>query len=60
MLHLFGVGRLWAYYNGLSTVSVAFLGGIEFACMALVIYWVLGIAPDTRPHRSKSPWIPEV
>ncbi len=59
-LHLFGVGHLWTVYNGLSTLEVGLVGGGEFALMALVIYWVLGLGPDARLHRPKSPWIPEV
>jgi hypothetical protein len=59
-LHIFGLGHLWAVDNGLSTLEVALAGGAEFVLMALVIYWLLGVGPDPRPHRSKSPWIPEV
>lgn len=57
-LHLLGVGHLWAIYNGLSTLVVGLVGGAEWVCMALVIYWVLGVGPDVRPERPKSRWTP--
>ncbi len=57
-LQIFGVGRLWTVYNGLSTLVVGLVGGVEWVCMALVIYWVLGVGPDVRPQRPKSRWIP--
>jgi hypothetical protein len=57
-IHMFGVGYLWAIYNGLPTLVVGFVSGAELVCMALVIYWVLGVGPDARSHSAKSPWIP--
>jgi hypothetical protein len=59
-LYLFGVGHLWAVYDGLSTLEVMLVGGVGFVCLGLANYWVLGIRPDLRPRRSKSPWIPEI
>ena len=59
-LYLFGVGHLWAVYGGLSTLEVMIVGGMGFICMGLVTYWVLGIGPDLRPRRTKSPWTPEI
>jgi hypothetical protein len=59
-LYLFGVGHLWAVYGGLSTPEVMLVGGMGFICMGLVTYWVLGIGPDLRPRRPKSPWTPEI
>jgi len=59
-LHLLGVGHLWAVYNGLSTLVVGLVGGAEWVCMALVIYWVLGVGPDMRSHHSRSRWIPKL
>ena len=57
-LHLLGVGHLWAVYNGLSTLAVGLVGGVEWGCMALFIYWILGVGPDLRRHHSPSSWIP--
>lgn len=58
LLHVVGVGHLWAVYNGLSTTMVGLLGGAEWGFMGLVIYWVLGVGPDLHAHRPRSPWIP--
>ena len=60
VLHLLGVGHLWAVYNGLSTLVVGLVGGAEWGCMALVIYWVLDVGPDLRSHHSRSRWIPRL
>jgi len=57
-LHLFGVGHLWSVYNGLSTLAVGLVGAVEWGCMALFIYWILGVGPDLRRHLSPSSWIP--
>jgi flagellar biosynthesis protein FlhB len=57
-LHLFGVGHLWAAYNGFSTLEATLLGGAEWLCMALIIYRALGIGPDARSNHSQSRWIP--
>jgi hypothetical protein len=57
-LHLFGVGHLWSVYNGLSTLAVGLVGAVEWGCMALFIYWILGVGPDLRHHLSPSSWIP--
>jgi hypothetical protein len=57
-LHVLGVGHLWLIYNGLSTIEVGIIGGAEWGCMALLIYWVLGIRPDVRRQHPKSRWIP--
>jgi hypothetical protein len=59
-LYLLGVGHLWAVYGGLSTLEVMLVGGMGFICLGLVNYWVLGIRPDLRPRRAKSPWFPEI
>jgi Na+/proline symporter len=59
LLHLLGVGHLYSIYsNGLGTFEIGFLGGLEFGCMSLAIYWVLGVAPDVRRQHSRSRWIP--
>jgi uncharacterized membrane protein len=58
-LHLFGVGHLWAVYNGLSILEVGFISGAEILCLALTIYWVLGVGPDDGRH-FRSPWIPKI
>ena len=60
VMHLLGVGHLWAVYNGLSTLVVGLVGGAEWGCMALVIYWVLDVGPDLRSHQSRSRWIPRL
>jgi hypothetical protein len=59
-LQMFGVGRLWMLYNGLSTLVVGLVGAAEWVCMVLVIYWVLGVGPDVRRHAPKSRWTPTV
>lgn len=58
VLHILGVGHLWSIYGGLSTIEVGLIGGAEWVCMALVIYWVLGVRPNVRSQRPKSRWIP--
>ena len=58
VLHLLGLGHLWAVYDGLPTLVAGLVGGAEWVCMALVIYWVLGVGPDVHTHRSRSRWIP--
>jgi hypothetical protein len=57
VVHLLGVG--WVYYaaGGLSLLEVGPVLGIEWGCMAVVIYWVLHTGPDLR-QRPKSPWTP--
>jgi hypothetical protein len=59
-VYVFGVGYLWTIYGGLSTAEIALIAFLWWICMALVIYWMLGIGPDLRRHRGKSPWVPEL
>ena len=47
-VHVLGVGYLWHLEDGFSTIGVAIVGTAEWICMALVIYWLLGITPDFR------------
>lgn len=56
-IHFAGVGHLFSV-RAPSTLALAAICGIEMGCMALVIYWVLGVGPDLRSGRSRSPWIP--
>jgi hypothetical protein len=53
-----GVGHLWATYNGLSTLIVALVGSGEWALMAVVLHWIIGVEPNLHPWRSRSRWIP--
>jgi hypothetical protein len=57
-VHLLGVGHFYYVGGGLSTVEVAVVGGIEWGCMAVVIYKVLRATPDLRQRHPRSPWTP--
>lgn len=58
LVHGLGLGYLYSTGQGLSTLEVSLVSGLAFGCMALVIYWVLGVGPEVRRQHSKSPWIP--
>jgi hypothetical protein len=58
LVHGFGVGHFYYAGQGLSILEVGVIGGAEWGCMALVIYWVLHTAPDLRTRPRRSRWTP--
>ena len=46
-VYLTGLGYFFYAGNGVSMVTFALTGGVEFACMAIVIYWLLDAGPAT-------------
>jgi hypothetical protein len=46
VIHLFGAGYFFYVGRGLSLLVFGPVCGVEFGCMALIIYWCLGVGPD--------------
>jgi len=46
VIHVFGIGRFFYLGNGLPLLVFGPLCGVELCCMALIVYWFLGVGPD--------------
>jgi hypothetical protein len=46
VFHLLGPGYFFYMGRGLPLLVFGPVCGIEFGCMALVVYWFLGVGPD--------------